>query len=35
LTSESTIRHMVVTQFQRWADLPIEAVDSTGTVNAI
>jgi aminoglycoside phosphotransferase (APT) family kinase protein len=29
------VRRLIATQFPRWADLPIRAVESTGTVNAI
>lgn len=34
-TDVSLVRRLVATQFPRWADLPIERVLSSGTVNAI
>lgn len=34
-TDVSLVRRLLAAQFPRWADLPIEPVDSAGTVNAI
>ena len=34
-TDVSLVRRLLATQFPRWADLPISAVQSTGTVNAV
>lgn len=32
---DEVVRQLLVTQFPQWADLPLDEVDSTGTVNAI
>ena len=34
-TDASLVRRLLVAQFPRWADLPIERVESAGTDNAI